>query len=163
MNRFATVPVMLVFVTMAGGCSEGSQRGASSLRKLEAGVVDALEEGSLQAGQRFFLDGARFESLCEERFRTRNKRDFRRKLANSMRRFARHFEACGQRLGGDVEVLRRDGGYKRRQMDGCAESVWEYADLDLTVRSNGRTHRVSIEGILGIEGRYYLVERVRCR
>lgn len=157
------LPALLLSLAVSTGCSESNQRGAPSLKHLETGVVEALSKGDLQGAQRFFLDGDRFVAGCPERFRDDRDQGFKRKLANGLRRFAKGFAACRAKLSGSLEVLRRDGGYKKRQVQGCGEGVWEYADLDLSVSSGGRTVLVSVDGIIGIDGRYYVAERVNCR
>lgn len=161
-SHFLFVIALIGALLLVGGCTD-SEPGASSLKELEKGLIAALHAGDLQKAQRFFLDGEELIGKCPERFRSRSKASFLQRLANGRRRFANFFRQCRTKLDGEVTVTRRSGGRKRRQMAGCGEDVWEYGDLVIEGRSGGRHVTITVDGILGVSGRYYIVERVRCQ
>jgi len=154
--------VLLAFGLLAlGGCKADS--GAASTHELQSAVVEALVDADLQAAGTLYLDGNRFLAECRERVPKEAQHAFERKLASGRRRFERAFGACSARLKGELKVVKRRGGKKRRQAPGCTEQVWEYEDIELDVRASGRRTTVVIDGIVGIDGRYYIVERIHCR
>ena len=158
MSRLGAVASLLFL----SGCPDLGP-GADSMKSLESGLLDAIEAGDLHNAQDYFLDGQLLIEQCPSRFDTENEATFLRKLANGKRRFARYFSQCGARTTEELVIERRSGGRKLRQMEGCGEGVWEYGDLRLDVSSGGRRFSVLMDGILGIDGRYFIVERVRCR
>lgn len=169
--RFAQLPFhrlrfpllfFAAFLVISAGCS-GRHAGAESMKELQTELIESVEDGDLKAAQDMFLDGDELIKACPDKFRKLDTGRFKRKLANGKRRFARHFDQCTHKLDGDIVVNKRSGGEKRRQMVGCGEQVWEYSNIVLQVEADGRRSKVVIDGIVGIEGRYYVVERLACK
>jgi len=156
-----TASRLLLLILLLSACS--TEPGAESTKKLETGLMEALRSGDLPSAQRYFLDGQAYLKACPDRFDKAGKERVLRQVANGKRRFARFFNDCRTKLTGEVTINKRSGGQKRRQVAGCGEGVWEHYDLTMDVDVEGRQRTVKIDGIMGIGGRYYVVERLVCR
>lgn len=159
----ALASTLLFTLVATPGCnSQGS--GAGTLKELEKDVVSAVAARDLHGAQSVFLDASAYIKACPDKFNKRSEARFKQKVANGRRRFATQFHRCeAMAASGSITVQRRRGGMKLRQVKGCGESAWEYDDVTLDVTVAGRNRRITIDGIMGINGRYYVVERISCR
>ncbi len=155
--------VLLTVIMISVGCTSEEPAGAKSLTVLQDRLLAAAASGDEASAARFYLDAGAYIAACPARFADDDteRADFVRRHANGRRRFMRFFADCRGKLAGGVDVLMRTGGRKRRQARGCGEHVWEYYDVALEV--GGARQAVTIDGIVGIGGRYFVVERLLCR
>jgi hypothetical protein len=154
----------LAFVVFAIVSATGeSAAGADTIRDLESGIVDALLNGDGDALGHYLVDADTFIEACPTRFKSMRPDDFKRRLANNRRRLLRRLSECSTKLGTTGERERRSGGLKRQQLHGCSESVWQFTDVTVEVMSEGRRVEVTLSGVVGVAGRYFVLDQVRCR
>lgn len=158
---FARAALVVALLSLA---SCGFEPRADNPRELARELVAALERADVARATAFFLDADAYIAECPDRFADQYAIGrFRRKHANGRARFVRSFETCMTLVEGPVMPTKRWGGEKRRNAAGCSEGVWEYADVVWEVEAASGPRRIKVDGIVGIGGRAYVVERLACR
>ncbi len=156
-----TISRLLPILMLLGTACTASP-GADSMQELRQRAIDAIQSGDYEAALGTMLVAEPFVKHCRTRIGG-DEETYRQRLANNHKRLARYFEQCAAMLDGAIDVTQVRGGQRRKQAPGCDNNVWQYSDIVLKVKTSERLATIRLDGILAIEGRFYIVERIACR